>query len=462
MAQTVLTNLTSKLGLTSKVLLLGSGYVTAPCVRTLTDSGISVTIACRTLKDAQSLASSYSHTAAIALDAMDQSALDAAVASHDLVISLIPYTLHVSVVQAAIRTKKNVVTTSYCSPAMLELDAKVKDAGITVLNEVGLDPGIDHLYAVKIIDEVHRAGGKIDSFSSYCGGLPAPEASDNPLGYKFSWSARGMLLALGNDAKFWEDGKVKEVAGKDLMDSARPYHIYPGYNFVAYANRDSTGFKESYGIPEAKTVVRGSLRYAGFCELVRTLGGMGFLSTERVAALEKPVTWAEATAAILGSSSSKGEDLVWAVSSKATFKDTAEKERVLAGLRWLGIFGQEKIAPKGTPLDTLCATLEPKMAYERGERDFVMLQHKFGIEWKDGKKETRTSTLCEYGEPTAPGSTSAMARLVGVPCAVATMMVLNGEIEEKGILAPRNEKLASKLREKLEPRGIKMVEKTVA
>ena len=467
MAQTVLSNLMPKFGLSKKVLLLGSGYVTKPCVQLLTESGVAVTVACRTLKDAQTLSSGFQNTSALSLDASDVTALDEAISKHDLVISLIPYTLHVNVVKAAIRAKKDVVTTSYRSPAMLELDKEAKDAGIVVLNEIGLDPGIDHLYAVKIIDEVHRAGGKINTFLSYCGGLPAPEASDNPFGYKFSWSARGVLLALRNDAKFWEDGKIKEVAGKDLMDSARPYHIYPGYNFVAYANRDSTPYNKTYDIPEAQTIVRGTLRYGGFCEFVRTLVDIGFLSTEPLSALDpkntSPPSWADATAAILGSSSSKEEDLLWAISSKTSFKDNVEKTRVVAGLRWLGVLSHgEKITPRGTPLDTLCATLEPKMNYEPGERDFVMLQHKFEIEWKDGGKETRTSTLCAYGEPTGPGSTSAMARLVGVPCAIATTMVLKGEIKERGILAPLDEGLASRIRTKLEPRGIMMVEKKVA
>ena len=122
--------------------------------------------------------------------------------------------------------KKNVVTTSYVSPAMQELEAQVKEAGITVMNEIGLDPGIDHLYAIKTIEEVHKAGGKVTSFLSYCGGLPAPEASDNPLGYKFSWSSRGVLLALGNAAKFYKDGKIEEIAGpRSHVDSEALLHL---------------------------------------------------------------------------------------------------------------------------------------------------------------------------------------------------------------------------------------------
>jgi saccharopine dehydrogenase (NADP+, L-glutamate forming) len=188
------------------------------------------------------------------------------------------------------------------------------------MNEIGLDPGIDHLYAIKTIDEVHSKGGKIVSFVSYCGGLPAPEASNNPLGYKFSWSSRGVLLALRNSARFWQDGKVipisflclqkiVEIDGPELMKSATPYFIYPAFAFVAYANRDSTDYKERYAIPEAQTVVRGTLRYQGFPEFVKTLVDIGFLSEEPkdFFAPGSKIAWKDAFAKVLGSSSSKEE-----------------------------------------------------------------------------------------------------------------------------------------------------------
>lgn len=223
-----------------------------------------------------------------------------------------------------------------------------------------------------------------------------------------------MLLALGNTAKFYEAGSVKEIPGKDLMASARPYSTgFTGFAFVAYPNRDSTPFREKYSIPEAQTITRGTLRYEGFPEFIRVLVNMGFLSQETHDFLKtssSPLPWKEATAKILNSSSSSEQDLTWAISSKASFKDTDEKHRILAGLRWIGLFSEEAINPRSTPLDTLCATLEKKMAYEEGERDLVFLQHRFEIEHADGKHETRTSTLCEYGDPKGY---SAMAKLVG-------------------------------------------------
>jgi len=389
----------------------------------------------------------------------DDKALDAEVAKHDLVISLIPYTFHATVIKSAIRQKKNVVTTSYVSPAMMELDQAAKDAGITVMNEIGLDPGIDHLYAVKTIDEVHRAGGKILSFLSYCGGLPAPEASDNPLGYKFSWSSRGVLLALRNAAKIYQGGKIVDIASKDLMGTAKPYFIYPGYAFVAYPNRDSTPYKERYNIPEAQTIIRGTMRYQGFPQFIRVLVETGFLEDTPNDVLSKPVAWKEATKAIIGASSSSASDLEAAVVAKSTFDSEEDKQRILSGLRWIGIFSDEKITPRGNPLDTLCAELEKKMQFEEGERDMVMLQHKFEIEHKDGSHETRTSTLVEYGDPKGY---SAMAKLVGLPCAVAVQQVLDGTLSEKGVLAPMTPKINNPIMKELKEKyGVEMKEKTI-
>ncbi|KFH47427.1 Saccharopine dehydrogenase [NADP(+), L-glutamate-forming]-like protein [Hapsidospora chrysogenum ATCC 11550] len=438
--------------------MLGAGFVTRPTLDILTEAGIHVTAACRTLESAQKLVEGVKNSTPISLDVSDEKALDAEVAKHDLVISLVPYIYHALVIKSGIRQKKHVVTTSYVSPAMMELDQQCKDAGITVMNEIGMD-------AVKTIDEVHRAGGKIKSFLSYCGGLPAPEDSFNPFGYKFSascpvWSARGVLLALRNPAKIWQDGKIVDISSKDLMDAAKPYFIYPGYAFVAYPNRDSTPYKERYNIPEADTIIRGSMRYQGFPQFAKVLVDIGFLEETPMEVLETPIPWKEATKAVVGAPSSSPADLEAAIVSKAKFDSEEDKERILSGLRWIGLFSDEKIAPRGTPLDVLCGSLEEKMQYEEGERDMVMLQHKFGIEWADGSKETRTSTLVEYGDP--KGYT-AMAKLVGVPCAVAVQQVLNGTLSEKGVLAPMTPKINDPLIKELKEKyGITMLERTLA
>ncbi len=284
------------------------------------------------------------------------------------------------------------------------------------------------------------------------------ENSGNPLGYKFSWSSRGVLLALRNPASFYEDSKIVNVDGPDLMAIAKPYHIYPGFAFVAYPNRDSTLYKERYNIPEAQTIIRGTLRYAGFPEFVKVLIDIGFLSDEKLDFLTKPIVWKEITQKILGASSSSEEDLTWAITSKTTFKNTEQKNQLLAGLKWLGLFSSEEIIPRGNPLDTLCATLEKKMQFGEGERDLVMLQHRFEVQMKDGTKQTRLSTLCEYGNPSGY---SAMAKLVGIPCACAVKKILDGSISEKGVLAPMSSKINDPLVDELKKYGISCVEEII-
>ncbi|CAG7937146.1 unnamed protein product [Penicillium salamii] len=443
----------------SKALLLGSGFVTKPTVEVLSKADVEVTVACRTLESAQALSGGFKNTKAISLDVNDAAALDKALEQADVVISLIPYTFHATVIESAIRTKTNVVTTSYVSPAMQALEERCKEAGIVVMNEIGLDPGLDHLYAVKAIDEVHAAGGKIIEFISFCGGLPAPECSNNPLGYKFSWSSRGVLLALRNAAKIYRGGEIVSIDGPELMAAAKPFFIYPGFAFVGYPNRDSTPFRERYNIPEAQTVVRGTLRYQGFPEMIKVLVDIGFLSDAPSSVFDKATSWKEATKQVLGAASSSEKDLQAAIASKTKFPSNEERDRLLSGLRWIGLFSDEQTIPRGNALDTLCATLEQKMQYGPDERDLVMLQHKFEIENKDGSKETRTSTLCEYGNP---AGYSAMAKLVGVPCGVAVKQVLDGTITKTGVLAPMTMDICAPLIKTLkEDYGIELIERTL-
>ena len=224
-------------------------------------------------------------------------------AAHDVVISLIPYIYHATVIKSAIKGKTQVVTTSYVSEAIKELDAAAKGAGITVLNEVGVDPGVDHLYAIKTIDEVHAKGGKVREFYSYCGGLPAPDCADNPLGFKFSWSPRGALLSQRNSATFLQNGKVVEISSDELMATSKPYFVMKGYDFVAYPNRNSVPFREFYNIPEAHTVLRGSLRYEGNPAFVQALANLGWLEQDKKDWLQDGMTWAEIQQKAIGASS---------------------------------------------------------------------------------------------------------------------------------------------------------------
>ncbi|GKT60263.1 saccharopine dehydrogenase [Colletotrichum tofieldiae] len=350
-----------------KILVLGSGLVAKPCVDyLLRNERNKLTIACRTRATAETLASNYPRATAIALDVASPE-LNAHVAAHDLVISLVPFVHHPTVIKAGIKGNTHVVTTSYVSPAIRELGDEAQAAGITVLNEVGVDP--------------------------------APECADNPLRFKFSWSPRGALLSQFNSASYLQGGKVVEISNQDLMAQAQPYHVADGYSFVAYPNRNSVPFREFYNIPEAETVVRGSLRYEGNPSFVAALIKLGWLDTQPRAWLEKEsggLTLREVLGRIISAHGDDEESLIARIDELCSFSDNVERERIISGLRWIGLFSEKPATLRGNPLDTLCAELERLLSFQPGERDLVMLQHKFVIQWEDGRKVKYTTSQRFY------------------------------------------------------------------
>ncbi|AEO67542.1 uncharacterized protein THITE_2050253 [Thermothielavioides terrestris NRRL 8126] len=442
-----------------RILVLGSGMVAPPCVEYLSRNPRNeITVGVRSGKGLQV---QYPRTTALALDVSNAADLEAQVAAHDLVISLVPYAHHPAVIRAAIKGKTNVVTTSYVSPAMRALEDDVKKAGIIVLNEVGVDPGVDHLYAIKTIDEVHEKGGKVREFYSFCGGLPAPECADNPLRFKFSWSPKGAIMSQRNSASFLQQGKQVDIPAAELMSAAKPYHVVDGYSFVAYPNRNSVPFRDSYGIPEAETVVRGSLRYRGNPEFMMALAGLGWLDDEEEAWLLSGITWAEIQQRLISAASSDKDALVARIKEVYPFPSEEEAHRIIAGMAELGLFSHAPADIQGgNVLDTLCHHLARLLRFKPGERDLVMLQHKFVVEWRDGSKQTMTSTLELLGNP---DGFSAMARSVGATCGVAAQLVLDRHpaFTEPGVHAPYTREMCEPIREGVAREGVVLVEKVL-
>lgn len=270
------------------------------------------------------------------------------------------------------------------------------------------------------------------------------------------------FLTLHLHCFIWIDISVQiiEVSGTDLMDSVRVLNTgYPGFAFVGYGNRDSTPYDKRYNIPEAKTIIRGSIRYDGFQQFVKALVLMGFLNEEEqpyLAADAQDITWSQVVAKAVGAADTSEETLKAAIIAKTDLDNNPRKAQILDGMRWLGFFSNNKVHRRGNLLDTFCATLEEKMQYGENERDLVFLQHRFEIELKDGSHQTRTSTLIEYG---VPGGYSAMAKTVGVPCGIATQLILDGKITQKGVIAPMSPDINNPIMELLEKEGIGMVEK---
>ncbi|KAJ3085285.1 hypothetical protein HK102_000141 [Quaeritorhiza haematococci] len=370
--------------------------------------------------------------------------------------------MHHQIAERCIAHKKHMVTASYTSPAMAALDEKAKSANVTILNELGLDPGIDHLTAMKVFDEVHHRKGRMTSFVSWCGGLPAPEASDNPLGYKFSWSPRGVLLAGLNEAKYRMDGKLIEVPGSRLLKSAVDVPIYRGFALEGIPNRDSLKYIDLYGLKgdRLETMFRGTLRYKGYSELMGAFGDLGLISLQERSELKNGgnVPWLHL---LFGSKPPMSKDTIRAaLKQKLSGASAALVERVAGALEWLGMLDPSKLAsvPEGAPptvLDAFCALLQKMLVYGPDERDMVCMHHVFGIEWADGSKEHRTSTLVVYGDPKGY---SAMAKTVGLPAAMGTEMLLDNALSRRGVVAPMTKDIYEPILGKLEQEGIRCTE----
>ncbi len=408
------------------VLVLGAGLVTRPLVGYLLDApDIRVIVASRTVSKARTLIAGHPQGEAQALNVQDADALRALVPKADLVISLLPYIYHVQVAELCIEFGKNMVTTSYVSPAMRALDERAKGAGLTFLNEIGVDPGIDHMSAMKIIHHVQHNGGEITSFRSWTGGLPAPDANTNPFGYKFSWSPRGVLLAGRNAARYLEDGVEINIAGEDLFNHFWPVNV-PGMEALeGYPNRDSLPYAEIYGIPTANTVFRGTLRYPGWCPTLKKMVDLGLLDVEEQN--WKGMSFKQFVAKLIGYA---GDD---SRAATADYLGLEVDSFILDNLEWLGLFGDDALPlDHAAPLDILTSRMLEKMAYEENERDMLVMHHEFVAEYPDRKEEI-TSTMIDFG---IPGGDSSMSRTVGLPAAIASRMVLEGKITRKGVLVP--------------------------
>ncbi|KAJ3338033.1 hypothetical protein HDU91_001330 [Kappamyces sp. JEL0680] len=439
---------------TKKILLLGSGFVAQPLVDYLLRNPFySVTIASNVREEAIALAQGHKHASVVPLDVKNQDQLGALVAAHDVVVSFIPATMHPVVAEACLKHGKNLVTASYISPAMKAFDARAKQAGVVLMNEIGLDPGIDHLTACQMFDEVKEKKGQITSFVSWCGGLPAPEVSNNPLGYKFSWSPKGVLLAGLNSAHFKRDGKEVLIPGSELLANAVDVPIFKGFSFEGLANRDSLSYIDTYKLDPAHldTMFRGTLRYKGYSELMHCFVRLGFLDSSPRNDLVG-LTWAG-----LLNKTMNGSNLKTHLASKGLLLTPELHSKLVAAMAWLELDSRENpLDPSSTSvLDAFCTLLQNRLVYEEGERDMVVMHHEFGVRLSSGKQEKRASTMVAYGDP---ASYSAMAKTVGYPAAIATDMLLKGEIKEPGVIAPMAPSIYNPMIAKLHAEGIKFVE----
>ena len=435
-----------------KILVLGAGFVAKPVVKYLCQHGYEITVADILLEKAEDAVKDYPTAKAVTLSADANGELTRLISEHDLTISLLPPPLHPRIAKKCIDAGKSMVTASYVTDEMRELEESAIKAGVTIINEVGVDPGIDHMSAMRVINDVRSRGGVITSFNSYCGGLPAPEANDNPFGYKFSWSPKGVLSAGKSPAHFLQDGVEKNIPGPKLYSSYWKLDIPGVGDMETYPNRDTLSYKDLYTLDYVESMFRGTLRNVGWCDAMQAITDLGYLSEEESDWSGK--TYAEFTKTLLGNHClGDGRE-------KASGRLNLPLDSpILDRLEWLGLFGDDLLPlEKASPIDILVETMLNKMQYAENERDMLILFHHFKAKFEDGHTEEITSRLLDYG---TPGGNSSMSRTVGYPTAIAARLVLEGKFTEPGVHIPVMPELYIPILEELETLGIKCVEETV-
>ncbi|XP_067420389.1 alpha-aminoadipic semialdehyde synthase, mitochondrial isoform X1 [Emydura macquarii macquarii] len=443
-----------------RVLLLGSGYVSGPVIEYLTrDPNVEITAGSVMKEQLGQLTKKYNHVTSVHMDVIKhEDKLSSLVKKHDLVISLLPYSAHPLVAKKCIDNKVNLVTASYLTPAMKELQESVEAAGITVISEIGLDPGLDHMLAMECIDKAKEVGATVISYTSFCGGLPAPEYSDNPLRYKFSWSPQGVLLNTVQSATYLKDGEIINIpAGGALLDSVDVMDFFPGLNLEGFPNRDSTKYAEPYGIQSAHTLIRGTLRYKGYSKAVGGFVKLGLINPDPYPLLKSTapsITWKELMCELVGLKPSAESDVL----KEAVYSKLEKDNSQLEAVEWLGLLGDEPVPIADSIVGALAKHMERKLPFGAGERDMIVMRNKIGMRHPSGHLEDKFINLVVYGDDKGY---SAMAKTVGYPTAIAAKMILDGEMDAKGMVIPLTKNIYAPILERIRAEGIVCSTKSV-
>lgn len=392
------------------------------------------------------------------VDVTNLSSLTTSIQGAIVVITMVPPRFHHYVLKACISCKINLVTPSYASQDMLSLEQAAQEAGIVVLNENGLDPGIDHMSVVAKLDSIRRLGGKVIEFQSSCGAFPAPEACTNKLCYKLAWAPYGALLAAIRPARYLKDGQTVQIAGLDLMSQASDYDLDFPLKVMHYPNGDSTVYPTMYGIQEAKTVMRSTLRYSNTPIICKALCALGIYS-EASEDFPAELKWVELTERLSG-------ELIDESLQLASFPDLVHKkvakrvndpnnvQLVLEALHELGLFSDKPVAGRSV-FDAYVNLVQDGLAYKPGERDCVVMEHRFLVQL-EGSLVLYKSRLVDYGVPN--GGTSAVSRLVSVPTALAADWICTHS-HKAGFMFPMEEQFARDVLSRLEQEfNVKFVE----
>lgn len=370
---------------------------------------------------------------------------------HDVVVSLLPPQMHLEVAQDCIALGKHMVTASYVSKQVFRLGDEARQRALVFMNELGLDPGIDHMSAMQRINQIRKKGGKITAFYSYTGGLVAPESDDNPWHYKFSWNPRNVVLAGQGTAQFLEDGKLKYIPYRRLFRQYRLIDIPGMGEWEVYANRDSLLYREAYGLNDVQTMFRGTIRHRGFCDAWNALVRIGLTDATFPIIDSDRLTYHDLMEAFLGISQHTGsvKDRI------AKIIDVDPEGEIMQKLEWLGLFSKRRIKiNNATPSLILENLLLEKWALKPTDKDMVIMQHVFEYEL-NRRKHKQVSTLTMKGNN---GTDTAMSRLVGLPLGIFVKLLMLNKISTTGVTIPTMPEVYEPVMQELEEHGVQFIE----
>ena len=439
--------------MSQKIFIIGAGRSASSLIKYLIDESVEndfeIKVGDKDLSLVEDKIGTHVRASAISFDVFNDAQRIEEIQKADIVISMLPASLHFKVAQDCVKYKKNLVTASYVTDEIQSLDAQAKENGVLLLNEIGLDPGIDHMSAMKIIDEIKAKGGELKSFKSYCGGLVAPESVSSPWQYKFTWNPRNVVLAGQGTAQYIRNGKYKYIPYHRLFKRTESISILQQGEFEAYANRDSLSYREIYGLKNIPTLLRGTLRRPGYCESWDLFVELG-MTDDSYQMDVSGMTYHDFLNSFMREANNTSQEHL-----KSHF---GISETVLTKFDWLGFFGDTKIELQmATPAQVLQNILESKWTLGVNDKDMVVMQHQFVYELEGSEHELHSSFVTFGEDQTYTG----MAKTVGLPVGVATKLILKGVIKGEGVKVPVSEEIYNPVLAELEKFGIEFTEEEI-
>jgi saccharopine dehydrogenase-like NADP-dependent oxidoreductase len=439
-----------------KILIIGAGKSTSYLLDYLLgkaeEEKLEITIGDINPSAIPAAVADHKYCSVITLDIFNQTERTNAIANADIVISMLPARFHIKVAEDCVVHKKHLVTASYVSPELLALDKEVKANNLVFMNEIGLDPGVDHMSAMEVIDRIRDKGGKIILFESFCGGLVAPEHDNNLWNYKFTWNPRNVVLAgQGGTAKFIQEGTYKYIPYHRLFRRTEFFEVEGYGRFEGYANRDSLGYREAYGLQNALTIYRGTMRRVGFSKAWNMFIQLGVTDDTYTIENSEKMSYREFINLFLPYSPTDSVELKLRHYLKLD-QDDIRWDKLLE----LNIFDSTKFIniPNATPAQALQKILEDSWTLKAEEKDMIVMYHKFGYEL-NGEKKQIDSKLVVTGENQ---TFTAMAKTVGLPVAMAALKILNGKITTPGVQIPISKEVYEPILEELKTYGVNFKE----